>query len=304
MSKGQAWLSAFRLRTLPLSLSGIIAGSAIAYYNGCWDSMIFTLSMVTTILFQILSNLANDLGDGMKGTDNENRVGPERAVQSGVISQKEMKAAVIACSVLSLFSAGSLIYIGTQNMPFEMIWFYSGLAILCIAAAITYTVGKKAYGYHGMGDIMVLIFFGGVSVLGVYSLYSKTFDPQNVLIAVGIGLLSTAVLNLNNMRDYVNDENSGKNTIVVKMGPNQAKFYHAILILGALSSLAQFINMLHQPILFLALLPGVYLLVHLRKVMKTTDPKDFDPELKRVALSTFAISLLFMGILIYLTQNG
>lgn len=304
MSKGQAWLSAFRLRTLPLSLSGIIAGSAIAYYNEFWDSIIFTLSMVTTILFQILSNLANDLGDGMKGTDNENRVGPERAVQSGVISQKEMKIAVIACSILSLFSAGLLIYIGTQNMPFEMIWFYSGLAILCIAAAITYTVGKKAYGYHGMGDIMVLIFFGGVSVLGVYSLYSKAFDTQNILVAVGIGLLSTAVLNLNNMRDYVNDENSGKNTIVVKMGPNHAKFYHAALILAALSSLGQYINMLQEPILFLALTPGIYLLVHLRKVMKTTDPKDFDPELKRVALSTFAISLLFLGIIIYLTHNG
>jgi len=304
MSKGQAWLSALRLRTLPLSLSGIIAGSAAAYYSGYWNSVIFCLSMLTTILFQILSNLANDLGDGAKGTDNENRVGPQRAVQSGVISQKEMKVAVIFCSILSLFSAGALIYYGTENMPFEMIWFYSGLAILCVAAAITYTVGKKAYGYHGMGDIMVLIFFGGVSVLGVYSLYAKAFEPQNILLAIGIGFLSTAVLNLNNMRDYVNDEKSGKNTVVVKMGPNQAKFYHALLILIALSTLAQYINSFKEPILFLALLPGVYLLFHIRKVMQTSNPKNFDPELKKVALSTFAISILFFVISIYLVHNA
>lgn len=304
MSKGQAWISALRLRTLPLSLSGIIAGSAVAYYHGYWDWVIFTLSMITTILFQILSNLANDLGDGVKGTDNNERVGPERAVQSGVISQKEMKTAVIISSALSLVSAAALIYFGTQNMPFEMIWFYSALALLCVAAAITYTIGKKAYGYHGMGDIMVLIFFGGVSVLGVYSLYAKAFVPENILIAIGFGFLSTAVLNLNNMRDYVNDESSGKNTIVVKMGPNQAKFYHALLVLVALSSLGQYIYLIDQPILFLALLPGVYLLFHLRKVMQTTDPKDFDPELKKVALSTFGIAVLFFAILIYLFHNA
>lgn len=303
MSKGQAWISALRLRTLPLSLSGIIAGSAIAYYYDYWDTIIFILSIVTTILFQIVSNLANDLGDGAKGTDNNDRVGPKRAVQSGIISQKEMKIAVASTSVLSLLSAGTLIYFGTQNMPFEMIWFYSGLALLCVVAAITYTIGKKAYGYHGMGDIMVLIFFGGVSVLGVYSLFSKAFLPENILLAIGIGFLSTAVLNLNNMRDYINDEKSGKNTIVVKMGPNQAKFYHALLILGALSSLGQFIYLLKQPILFFALLPGIYLLFHLRKVMKTTDPKEFDPELKKVALSTFGISLIFFGVIIYLASN-
>lgn len=304
MSKTQAWISAMRLRTLPLSLSGIIAGSAIAYYIGKWDPIIFSLAMLTTVLFQVLSNLANDLGDGAKGTDNDERVGPERAIQSGVISQSEMKRAVIVNSVLSLISAGALIYFGTQNMPMKMIWFYSGLALLCVLAAITYTVGKKAYGYHGMGDIMVFIFFGGVSVLGVFSLFAKGFINENILLASGIGLLSVAVLNLNNMRDYVNDENSGKNTIVVKMGPNQAKLYHALLILGALSSLAQFINLMKEPLLFISLAPGLYLLYHLRKVMQTTEPKDFDPELKKVALSTFAIALIFFVVVIIIRNNG
>lgn len=289
-----------RLRTLPLSLSGIIVGSAVAYYQGYWDSLIFILAIVTTILFQIVSNLANDLGDGLKGTDNKDRVGPERMVQSGAISPKQMKMAVILTSVLSFAAAGSLIYFGAQNMPESIAWFYAILAILCVIAAITYTVGKRAYGYHGMGDLMVLIFFGFVSVLGVYSLYSKTFDSDMILPAITVGLLSTAVLNLNNMRDYANDAKSGKNTLVVKMGPNMAKLYHALLIIIAISSLGIFISLFNQPVLFVAMLPAIVLAIHLRKVMATTDSKKFDPELKIVALSTFALSIFFFATLIYL----
>jgi len=299
MSKGAAWIQAMRLRTLPLSLAGIIAGSAVAYFNGYWDGLIFGLAISTTILFQVLSNLANDLGDGVKGTDNDDRVGPERAVQSGAISPKEMRNGVIVNVVLSLISAGLLIYFGTQNMPASMIWFYVGLALLCVAAAITYTVGKRAYGYMGLGDLMVLLFFGGVSVLGVYSLYAKSFLNENVLLALGIGLLSTAVLNLNNMRDFQNDQASGKITMVVRMGPNLGKLYQVTLVMMALGCIGQFINLVERPILFLAMLPGLFLIYHLRTVMRTTDPKDFDPELKKVALSTFALSVLLFAGLIY-----
>ena len=289
-----------RLRTLPLSLSGIIMGSSVAFYHGYWDTLIFTLAIVTTILFQILSNLANDLGDGLKGTDNKDRVGPERMVQSGAISPKQMKFAVILTSVLSFIAAGSLIYFGAQNMPNSIAWFYVALAILCILAAITYTVGKRAYGYHGMGDLMVLIFFGFVSVLGVYSLYSKDFLLDMILPAFTIGLLSTAVLNLNNMRDYTNDAKSGKNTLVVKMGPNLAKLYHATLIIFAVSSLGIFITLFKEPLLFVGMLPAIMLLLHLRKVMQITEAKKFDPELKIVALSTFALSIFMFAMLIYL----
>ncbi len=280
-----------RLRTLPLSLSGIILGSGVAYHHGYWDLNIFLLAMATTVLFQILSNFANDLGDSEKGTDNSSRIGPTRAVQSGVISKREMKTAVVITGILSLIAAATLIYIGGQEMPTGIVWFYIGLAGLCIIAAISYTVGKRAYGYHGMGDIMVFIFFGLVSVLGVYSLYTKSFSMENVLLAVFVGLLSTAVLNLNNMRDYKNDAASNKNTIVVKMGPNNAKFYHALLIMIALISLAVFINSFKKPELFLSMIPGALLLLHLRKVMQTTNAKDFDPELKKVALTTFATSV-------------
>lgn len=292
MSKSQAWIKAFRLRTLPLSLSGIILGSLIALYDGHWNTVIFIGSICTTVLFQVLSNLANDLGDSQKGTDNKHRIGPERAVQSGVISLAEMKRAVMLFSILSALSASYLIYIGTQEMPLSILIFYGILAILSILAAITYTVGKKAYGYHGMGDLMVFLFFGLVSVLGVYSLYSKTFEWINILPAITIGLLSAAVLNLNNMRDISNDRNSGKNTLVVKMGPNISKVYHSLLIMVAFVSLFYFLTEKNVSLSFIGLIPFVLLFLHVRKVMSTKDPKEFDPELKKVALLTFAVAIL------------
>lgn len=284
-----------RLRTLPLSVSGIILGSAIAYYQDFWNPKIFSLALLTTILFQVLSNLANDLGDGIKGTDNENRIGPERAIQSGAISQKQMIVAIIICVVLGLTSAALLIYFSAEGMTKQTLWIYIGLAILSTIAAVTYTIGKKAYGYHGLGDLMVLIFFGFVSVLGVYTLFSHIFLLDNILPAICIGLLSTAVLNLNNMRDYHNDVESNKITLVVKMGPNQAKLYHALIILVGLLSMAVFISKMNNPIYFVSLVPGLYLLYHLRVVMQTADPADFDPELKKVALATFSISILFFA---------
>lgn len=292
MNKSQAWISAFRLRTLPLSLSGIILGSGIAAYNGFWNNSIFAFSIITTVLFQVLSNLANDLGDAQKGTDNSNRVGPERAVQSGKISASEMKAAVVLFSLLSAISATWLIYIGTQNMPIEVLYTYGILAIFCILAAITYTVGKKAYGYHGLGDLMVFVFFGLVSVLGVYSLYAKSFEWLNVLPAITMGLLSVAVLNLNNMRDILNDRTSGKITLAVRMGSNFSKLYHSLLIMGSFVAMVYFLVEIKQELAFIGLLPYLVLFLHVRKVMATRDPKEFDPELKKVALLTFAIALL------------
>lgn len=292
MTKSQAWVKALRLRTLPLSLSGIILGSFIAKFNGHWNWVVFTLAMFTTILFQILSNLANDLGDSLKGTDNAERIGPMRSVQSGVISKKEMRNAVIGTSLLSFVLAGSLIFVGTQELSMTIVWFYVGLAVACVLAAITYTVGKKAYGYNGFGDIMVFLFFGIVSVMGVYPLFSKTIDWTLILPAASIGLLSAAVLNLNNMRDRVNDEKSNKRTLVVMMGANLAKMYHTLLVLGALVCHILFIVQQNHPMAFIGLVPFTLLLVHVRKVMGTKDPKEFDPELKKVALSTFAVAVL------------
>ncbi len=287
-----SWLKASRLRTLPLSVSGIILGSAIAMKQGFTNWWIFAFSLLTTVLFQILSNLANDLGDSQKGTDNAGRIGPQRTVQSGAISASQMKNAVVIVAILAFLSAGVLIYLGSAELPKTFIVGYAILALLCVLAAITYTMGKKAYGYYGMGDLMVLLFFGGVSVIGVYPLYAKTIDWQLIFPALTIGLLSTAVLNLNNMRDRVNDARSGKKTLVVMMGPNWAKLYHALLIIAGLTCLVVYINIANYQMAGVGLLPGLFLIFHLRTVMQTRDPKAYDPELKKVALATFALALL------------
>lgn len=295
MTKKQAWVEAIRPRTLPLSLAGIIFGSAVAFKSGFADWAIFSSAVLTTLLFQILSNLANDYGDGVKGTDNNDRIGPTRAVQSGIISHKEMRTAVIVTAFLSIVSAVALIYLGAKDMPITVIWSYAALAIFCTFAAITYTVGKKAYGYHGLGDIMVFIFFGLVSVLGVYSLYTKTFDWNNLLPAASIGLLSTAVLNLNNMRDFASDKKAGKNTLVVKMGADYAKLYHTLLILAALITLFIFLLRSGEVIGFISFLPAISLFLHMMKVARIRTTREFDPELKVVALSTFAIAVLYFA---------
>lgn len=293
MTKKQAWVEAIRPRTLPLSLSGIIFGAAIAFQQAAVNWTIFALAISTTLLFQILSNLANDYGDGVKGTDNADRVGPMRAVQSGVISHKTMKSAVIFTAILSSISAIALIYFGTQQMPQSVMIMYGVLAIFCVIAAITYTVGKKAYGYHGLGDVMVFIFFGLVSVLGVYSLFTKTFDWINLLPATTIGLLSVGVLNLNNMRDYPSDKKAGKNTLVVKIGVDFAKMYHTLVIIIAIVCLVAFLIEKKNAAGFISIIPAIGLLFHLMKVAKVRTTKDFDPELKVVALSTFFIAVFY-----------
>lgn len=295
MANKKAWVQAMRLRTLPLSLSGIIIGSGAAVLNDSWDLTIFTLAICTTVLFQILSNFANDLGDAQKGTDNDQRIGPTRAIQSGAVSQKQMKTAVVFTAIISLIFSGALIYFGTQNMPKSISIFYIILAILSVIAAITYTVGKKAYGYNGLGDLMVFFFFGIVSVYGVFSLYTKSFDSLNIFLALFVGLLSAAVLNLNNMRDIENDANSNKKTLVVKIGSNFAKIYHVVIVLVAILSLLTYISLKEIDALYLCTIPAIFLILHLRKTAKTKEPQEFDPELKKVAITTFFISILFFA---------
>jgi 1,4-dihydroxy-2-naphthoate octaprenyltransferase len=300
MTKTKAWIHACRLRTLPLSLSGIILGSFVAKSKGFWDTKIFIFALLTTVLFQVLSNLANDLGDSQKGADNDGRIGPERAVQSGLISMKEMRSAVILLSVLSFVSAGTLIYFSSLNKSISFWLFYAVLAVFCVLAAITYTVGKRAYGYHGLGDFFVFIFFGFVSVVGVYHLYLSefsfsTFQFENLLPASTIGFLSMAVLNLNNMRDRTNDANVGKRTLVVKLGGERAKFYHAFLILGGIACFTIYVFQFQSENkwMTLSLLPLIFLIAHLRKAMSIVQERNFDPELKKVALSAYALSVLF-----------
>lgn len=290
------WIKAARLRTLPLSISGIFVGSACAYqpYHNQWNYwVIFGLCFLTTLFFQVLSNYANDYGDAVKGTDNENRVGPKRAIQSGEISQSQMKKAIIITSVLSLFSSVGVIYASFGNDNFIQAIIYLVLALACVGAAIKYTVGKSAYGYRGLGDIFVFIFFGLVSTLGSYYLYGHTFDFTVLLPAIAIGLLSMAVLNMNNMRDIENDAVMGKNTIVVKIGFNKARMYHFYLIVLAVIALNSFaLDKGFKWYQFGFVVGFIPLLKNLKVVNTVTNPRSLDPELKRLSLTTFLISLL------------
>lgn len=293
MTKIKAWVSAARLRTLPLSISGIIVGSSLGN-NDFFNTKIFWLAIATTLGLQILSNFANDYGDGVKGTDNEDRVGPTRALQSGVISKKEMFRGIVITSIIALLFAITLIYIsfGAAHFLYSLVFFVLG--ITAIAAAIKYTVGKTAYGYRGLGDVFVFIFFGLVSVVGCYFLYTKTLNIFVVLPAITIGLLSTAVLNLNNMRDYESDKKSNKNTLVVKIGVSKARKYHFSLIVVAMITILSFsILKYSSPINLLFLVAFIPLSIHLKKVKDTNDTKLLDPELKKVALTTFLLAILF-----------
>lgn len=285
------WIQAARLRTLPLSVSGIIIGSAYAYFQGFENWAIVVFALLTTLGFQVLSNFANDYGDGVKGTDNEHRVGPQRAIQSGAITAPQMKTAIIITAVLSLVSAVTLIYIsfGKENFSYSLLFFVLGVA--SIVAAIKYTVGKGAYGYSGFGDVFVFIFFGLVSVLGSNFLFTKQFDTVLVLPAIAIGLLSVAVLNLNNMRDIENDRNSGKNTIVVKMGLQTAKYYHYSIVILAILAIVVF-SFLAEISYFGVLFIAILMFRHLKTVQKAKTYTDFDPELKKVALGTFALAII------------
>ena len=227
------YIKAARLRTLPLSISGIILGNLLAKSQGFFDWTIFTLSILTTIGFQVLSNFANDYGDGVKGTDST-RIGEKRMVGSGKLSPSQMKLAIILTTTITFNLSLFLIYhsFGMSHLGYSIVFFILGIS--SIVAAIKYTVGKTAYGYSGFGDLFVFVFFGLLSVVGSNFLVTKTMDFTIFLPAFSIGLLSTAVLNLNNMRDYENDKQSGKYTIVVKIGRSSARKYHYILLVLSL----------------------------------------------------------------------
>jgi 1,4-dihydroxy-2-naphthoate octaprenyltransferase len=303
------WIEAARLRTLPLSVSGIIVGSMYALANPTnsvltptevFNWRLFGFAILTTLGLQILSNFANDYGDGVKGTDNDDRVGPKRAIQSGVISPQAMKRAIVITSILTLISSILLIYYAFTDTNIWYSLFYLVLGVLAIASAIRYTVGNTAYGYRGYGDLFVFVFFGLVSTLGVNFLYSKQLDFELFLPAIAIGLLSVGVLNLNNMRDEASDRKSNKNTIVVKIGGAKAKKYHYFLIITAMVLVVVFavIDNFHfdQYLFLLAYIP---LTKHLITVYKNQDPRALDPELKKLALSTFALSVLLALCMIF-----
>ncbi len=285
-----SWIKASRLQTLPLSLAGIILGSFIAKSNGFWNFKIFLLACITTILLQVLSNFANDFGDGVKGTDNLDRIGPKRMIATGAISINSMKNAIISLSILSLLSVLILIYLAFDNFLFSIIFFVLG--IISVIAAIKYTIGKNAYGYSGFGDIFVFVFFGILAVIGSYFLQSKHLEIYLILPAVGIGMLCVSVLNLNNMRDINSDKKAGKNTIVVKIGLEKAKKYHLVLVTLPFVSLNIFCIIFESYYALLFNLLFVVVVKHLQIVFTCQAPEKLNPELKKMAIITFLVSVI------------
>lgn len=285
------WIQAARLRTLPLSISGILVGSAYAYYQHKFEWIIFVLAVLTTLSFQILSNFANDYGDGIKGTD-ANRIGEKRLVASGEITSAQMKKAIVINGIVAFVLAVTLIYFafGQENFVYSLTFLVLGIA--SIAAAIKYTVGNNAYGYSGFGDVFVFIFFGLVAVVGSNFLYSKSIDIKLFLPAIAIGMLSTAVLNLNNMRDIENDKVAGKNTLIVKFGLKFGLWYQRTLVFVPIILYVMFLFDFKNSMPGFSILFFYLAIAHNKTISKIVDPRDFDPHLKKVALSTFLFAIL------------
>lgn len=301
MRKIKPWLSAMRLRTLPLSVSGIILGTCFAYYNGHFSWWVLGLAILTTMSLQVLSNLANDYGDGVKGTDNDDRVGPERAIQSGEITPEEMLDAIKFNIIVVIILTLSLIWaaFGPTNFLFLLLFVFLGG--LSVYAALNYTMGDSPYGYRALGDVFVFIFFGLVSTIGSYLLYMHTIDHVVILPAIALGLLSVGVLNLNNMRDLEADAKVGKITLAVKLGIKRAKKYHFFLVVGAMLITVIFSFLYYVSVYnFLYLIAFIPLSLHVKKIKLAKKPNDFDSQLKVLALSTFLFAVLLgVGYILY-----
>ena len=296
--KLKAWFSALRLRTLPLAVSCVITGAGIAWQQDMLNWEITSLALCTTIFLQILSNLANDFGDGVKGTDNDARIGPARAIQSGAISQSEMKLGIYVSALIS-FTSG--LWLLLASLQFNWTFFIMlCIGLLSIGAAVKYTIGKSAFGYKGLGDLFVFLFFGPVGVLGTSFLQIGSFDWMHLLPAASIGLLCTSVLNLNNMRDHKNDKNSNKNTMVVYMGYRNAKHYHAALTILPMLLFGTYVQITANSLSWTYFsIPFFVVLLVLIRIYRIQNEKLMDGYLKILALTTFFTSVIFILSLVF-----
>lgn len=292
MATVKSWIKAARLRTLPLALSGIIIGSGVAALYHVFSGLVCVLAVLTATALQVLSNFANDYGDFRKGTDNDARLGPTRTMQGGEITVKEMKQG-IGLAILISFLFGMALIIASQ-ISWQAVLIFIGLGLCCVLAAYYYTAGEKSYGYVGLGDVSVFVFFGLVAVSALYYLYAHYFNVQTLLPAISVGCFATGVLNLNNMRDRQNDMQSGKITVASRLGASGAKFYHLILILvGWITILlfAAFNFTSYRAYLFILAAP--FFIKDLVQIFQTEDEANLDPFLKKLSLATLLFSVLF-----------
>ena len=286
------WWLAARPRTLPLACSSVLLGSGLAASAGQFRWSLFGLCLLTATLLQILSNLANDYGDAVSGADNGERIGPQRAVVSGLITRRQMCVAMALTALAAVVSGLALLGCAFGDQWLQILTFVL-LGGAAIVAAITYTVGKTPYGYRGFGDISVFLFFGLLGVLGSYYLFTKTLQWDLLLPATACGLLATAVLNINNVRDIETDAVSGKITLAVRLGRNRAIAYHWVLLGAALLTTIAFL--LTQPASFWPwiFLPAMKPLTDAAKTLRQSfDGEVLTGALKKTAISAFLFSLL------------
>lgn len=287
------WLDAARPKTLLLAIAAIATGSSLAYADHHFSYAISLLALLTATLLQILSNLANDYGDAVQGTDNENRIGPIRGMQQGAITQSAMKKAIAINIVFIVISGLVLVFYALQT-PTSIAAFII-LGFLSIISSIAYTMGSKPYGYIGLGDISVFIFFGLLAILGTYFLHTGTITASLLLPAIGSGLFSMGVLNINNMRDVENDTVSNKRTLVVRIGIARAKCYHlGLLALGWLT-MTGYLLMHVQPfwLNLSMLIPLIFVTKHGVTIWKVQQSKQFIPMLPDMVKCAFITNIIF-----------
>jgi len=294
MANFQAWLKASRLRTLPLAVSGILLGNFLAVEKGAFDPAVGVMTLLTAVLLQVLSNFANDYGDSIHGADTDERLGPERMVATGEITTSQMKKGVITIGVLAFIAGVTTLILSLDVIGYKAAGLLFILGIVSIMAAYEYTASSNPYGYEGYGDVSVLIFFGLLSVGGAYSLQVGRFDIWVLLPAFAMGLFSTGVLNINNLRDLPTDQKTNKQTLPVRMGLQQAKVYHLwLLALGALFTIMYGIKVYDEWWQYLFLVVLLLFGVNARTIWKGHQPSDFAPCLKQLSLFTFFYSVLF-----------
>ncbi|BBA17289.1 1,4-dihydroxy-2-naphthoate octaprenyltransferase [Blattabacterium cuenoti] len=296
------WISAARIHTLPLSLSGITLSFFISQSRKNVSIITYILSITTALLLQILANFANDYGDSITGVDNFRRIGPKRTIQCGLISLSEMKKAIFIFSVLSFFSGLFLLFqtILWKNILIFFIYFLG--ILVCIYSSIRYSIGSRPYGYiTGMGDLFVMIFFGILSVEGSYFLYTHILSMDIFFLSLSIGFLNVGVLNLNNMRDLDNDRENKKYTIPVWLGIEYAKLYHTFIILISIFLGGYFIFLNKKTVCqcFFFIFIFIFLILHVRNIIFIKENKIFDLELKKLVilifLYGFSIGICFLN---------
>jgi 1,4-dihydroxy-2-naphthoate octaprenyltransferase len=293
MTKRQAWIKAIRLRTLPLAVAGILMGGFLAAADKGFRWDVTLLAILTATFLQILSNLANDYGDSVHGADSAERVGPSRAVQSGLITLAEMRRAMFVSAALAMVSGVLLIILAFGWQQLLLVAIFIALGGAAIWAAINYTAGSNPYGYVGLGDFFVFVFFGLVAVLGTFYLNTGDFQSNVILPAASVGLFAVAVLNINNIRDINSDKLAGKISLAVRWGLENAQRYHVLLIAFGLLFAGVYVAQNFESVWQLLFLIAVPLFIKNARAVISTPSEKLNPLLGQMAMTTLLFVLSF-----------